>query len=95
MENSKVEAIENNYNKIEDISNSCSSLIQKIGQLQVDLFNNPDNDLEKFLGTINSSFSDIHQQIVDVSHNYNQEKLIPAKGLEAFNSAEDELNEES
>ncbi|WPR70538.1 hypothetical protein SLW70_11400 [Flavobacterium sp. NG2] len=95
MKKLNLEVIESNYNKIEDISNSCASLMQKIGQLQVDLFNNPDAKLEKFLGTINSALHDVHEQLVEVTHTYNEEKLIPAKGQEAFNSAEEELSEET
>ena len=88
-----LEVIESNYNKIEDIRNSCESLIQKIGQLQVDLFNNPDRELEKFLGQLNGSFSTLHQGIVEVSTEYENEKYLPAKGLETFNSTEEEAEE--
>lgn len=85
-----LEVIESNYNKLADISNSCESLMQKIGQLQVDLFNNPDQKLEKFLGSINGKFSAAHQEIVEVFTEYEVEKYFPAKGLETFDSTEEE-----
>lgn len=92
--NQSLEVIESNYNKLADISNSCESLMQKIGQLQVDLFNNPDAKLEKFLGNINGKFSAVHQDITTVFSEYEVEKYFPAKGLETFNSSEDETETE-
>lgn len=93
MDASKIDAIESNFHKLEDIKNSCESLIQKIGQLQVDLFNNPNAKLEKFLGNLNGSFSNLHQEITEVTSTYETDVYFPAKGLETFNSAEDELAE--
>jgi hypothetical protein len=84
------EVIESNYHKLEDIKNSCESLIQKIGQLQVDLFNYPNAKVEKVLGNWNGSFSNVHQDIVEVFTEYETEVYFPAKGIETFNSAEEE-----
>jgi ElaB/YqjD/DUF883 family membrane-anchored ribosome-binding protein len=94
MESSKIDAIESNYNKLEDIKNSCESLIQKIGHLQVDLFNNPNAKLEKFLGKLNGSFSNLQHEIAEVTTEYGTDVYYPAKGLETFNSAEEELEKE-
>ena len=93
METSKIDAIESNYHKLEDIKNSCESLMQKIGHLQVDLFNNPNANLEKFLGNLNGSMSNLHQEITEVANTYETDVYFPAKGLETFNSAEEELEE--
>ncbi|WP_418262106.1 hypothetical protein [Flavobacterium faecale] len=93
MEQSKIDAIESNFHKLEDIKNSCESLIQKIGQLQVDLFNNPDAKLEKFLGKLNGALSGSHGEIVEVTSTYETEIYMPAKGMETFNSAQEEMEE--
>lgn len=93
MDQTKLEIIESNYRKLEDINNSCESLMQKIGHLQVDLINNADRDLEKFLNNINPEFSNLHQQINEVTNNYEVNKVLPARGVETFNSAEDEAEE--
>jgi hypothetical protein len=93
MEQSKIDAIESNFHKLEDIKNSTESLIQKIGHLQVDLFNHPNAKLEKFLGKINGALSGSHSEIAEVTSEYETEIFMPAKGMEAFNSAEDELEE--
>ena len=90
MEQSEIDIIEKNFHKLEDIKNSCESLIQKIGHLQVDLFNHPNAKLEKFLGNLNGSFNTIHQDIADVTTEYETEVYYPAKGQETFNSAEEE-----
>lgn len=74
------DVIERNFHKLEDILNSTASLMGKIGQLQVDLFNDPDKDLEKFLNEINNTFSESHQKIEQVVRNYENEKVLPAKG---------------
>lgn len=71
---------EKNFHKLQDILNSTESLMGKIGQLQVDLFNNPDKDLEKFLNEINNSFSESHQKIEQTVHDYENNKVLPAKG---------------
>jgi GTP:adenosylcobinamide-phosphate guanylyltransferase len=84
------EVIESNYNKLEDLKNCCESLNQKIGYLQVDLFNHPDAKLEKFLGEFNGEMSRIHQSVIDVFSAYETDKYFPAKGIETFNSTDEE-----
>ena len=70
MEKSKLELKEEHLRKIEDIMNTCESLVEKVGHLQVDLFNDPDKDLEKALDKLNNDFSNDHQFITEVFHNY-------------------------
>lgn len=95
MEQSKIDAVESNFHKLEDIKNSCESLIQKIGHLQVDLFNFPNAKLEKFLGKLNGALSVSHSEIVEVTSAYENEVYMPAKGMETFNSAQDEMDEKA
>lgn len=91
MKEGNLEGIQSHYNKLEDIKNSYESLMQKIGQLQVDLFNKPDRDLEEFLGSLNGQLSQVQQQLADKTHKYYNEKLLPAQGLETFNSSDEEV----
>ncbi len=78
MENT--EAIISNYRKLEDIKNTTESLMGKIGQLQVDLFNNPDKELEKFLNEINNDLDATFQKIEEVVIDYEKNKVAPARG---------------
>ena len=78
MENT--EAIISNYRKLEDIKNTTESLMGKIGQLQVDLFNNPDKELEKFLNEVNNDLDATFQKIEEVVTAYEKNKVAPARG---------------
>lgn len=70
MEKSKLEIKEECLRKLEDIKNSCESLVEKVGHLQVDLFNNPDKELEKALDKLNNDFSNDHVFISELHENY-------------------------
>jgi hypothetical protein len=70
MEKTNLEIKQENLRKIEDIMNTCESLVEKVGHLQVDLFNHPDKDLEKALDKLNNDFSNDHQYITEVWHSY-------------------------
>ena len=70
MEKSNLEIKEEFLRKIEDIKNSCESLVEKVGHLQVDLFNHPDKDLEKALDKLNNDFSNNHEFITELWHAY-------------------------
>ena len=78
MEKTDLQAKEDFLRKIEDIKNSCASLVEKVGQLQVDLFNHPDKNLEKALDKLNNDFSNDHQYITEVWHGY-EEKIKDIK----------------
>ncbi len=78
MEKTKIDLMEDALNKLEDIKNSCASLVEKVGHLQVDLFNNPDKELEEALDKLNNDFSNDHQYITDVWHSY-EEKIKELK----------------
>lgn len=78
MEKTKIDLMEEHLRKIEDIMNSCASLVEKVGHLQVDLFNDSDKDLEKALDKLNNDFSNDHTYITEVWHTY-EEKIKQAK----------------
>ena len=79
MEKTNLEIKQENLRKIEDIMNTCESLVEKVGHLQVDLFNHPDKDLEKALDKLNNDFSNDHQYITEVWHSY-EAKISNLKG---------------
>lgn len=70
MEKTGIELKEEHLRKIEDIMNTCESLVEKVGHLQVDLFNDPDKDLEKALDKLNNDFSKDHDYITEIFHGY-------------------------
>jgi hypothetical protein len=73
MEKGNIEIKEEILRKLEDIKNTTESLVVKIGHLQVDLFNYPDKELEKFLDTLNKAFSDKHVLITEVFNKHEDE----------------------
>lgn len=70
MEKSDSELKEEFLRKLEDIKNSCESLVEKVGHLQVDLFNHPDKELEKALDKLNNDFSNDHAFITELCESY-------------------------
>ena len=70
MEKASIEQQEEFLRKLEDIKNSCESLVEKVGHLQVDLFNYPNKDLEKKLEKLNNDFSNQHIYISEVTETY-------------------------
>ena len=70
MQKTELELREEHLRKIEDIMNSCESLVEKVGHLQVDLFNHPDKELEKALDKLNNDFSKDHEFITELFHSY-------------------------
>ena len=70
MEKSDLELRREYLRKLEDIKNSCESLVEKVGHLQVDLFNHPDKELEKVLDKLNNDFSNDHAFITKACEAY-------------------------
>lgn len=58
--------------KLEDILNSQQSLIEKIGVIQVDLFNAPDSALEKRLDDLNALSNDNFEVMTTLIEDYRQ-----------------------
>lgn len=73
MEKGSIEIKEDVLRKLEDIKNTAESLVVKIGHLQVDLFNHPDKELEKFLDSLNKAFSDKHVLISEICNKHEEE----------------------
>lgn len=73
MEKGSIEIKEDVLRKLEDIKNTAESLVVKIGHLQVDLFNHPDKELEKFLDSLNKAFSEKHVLITEACTNLEEE----------------------
>ena len=57
MEPEEISAIHTIQSKLEDIQRSQVALVQKLAQLQLDLIDQPDQDLEDGLGDLYSSAS--------------------------------------
>lgn len=73
MEKGNIEIKEEILRKLEDIKNTTESLVVKVGHLQVDLFNYPNKELEKFLDTLNKAFSEKHLLISDIFNKHEDE----------------------
>ena len=56
--------------KNEDIKNTTESLVEKVGQLQLEFFNHSDKDLEKVFAKLNNDFSNAHLYITEIWHEY-------------------------
>lgn len=72
MEKSELELDQEVLRKLVDLKNSCQSLVEKIGQLQVDLFDHPDKDLEGSLDKLNNDFSKNHARILEICETYEE-----------------------
>lgn len=70
MEKSKFEIMEDILVKLEDIKNSQESLIEKVGYIQVELFNHPDAELEDELGQLNKWESELYEFVEKMIDNY-------------------------
>ena len=79
MEKTSLETKDEFLRKIEDIKISCESLVEKVGHLQVDLFNHPDKELETALDKLNNDFSNHHEFITELWHAY-EAKVNALKG---------------
>lgn len=66
MKDKELDAFKEILTKLEDIKNSQESVVEKIGQVQVDLFNTPDKELETKLDELLTNTSNAHEFIVDL-----------------------------
>jgi len=60
----------NNYVKLLDILNSQESIAEKVGVIQVELFNHPDAKLEKELNTVATLVADAYTKINNITQDY-------------------------
>ncbi|RMF23953.1 MAG: hypothetical protein D6765_12370 [Bacteroidetes bacterium] len=70
MEKSNIEIMEDILVKLQDISNSQESLIEKVGVIQVELFNHPDKELENQLNKVLTQASNLHELIGTIIQEY-------------------------
>lgn len=77
-EKNKLEIMSHNIEKMEDISHSQISLLDKVTHVLNDLMNNPDQDLENKLNEVYSNASknaDLIKEILDeYTMKYNESK---------------------
>jgi hypothetical protein len=70
MEKTELDYKKDIMRKLVDIKNSQESLIEKIGHVQVDLFNHPDKTLEEKLNQMNTDASNEYELIGQVIEDY-------------------------
>lgn len=73
-DSSKVEVMSSILVKMEDLENSQQSLIGKIGQIEVDLFEINSPDLDKELAKVIDRASETLDIIVAAKNNFNEKK---------------------
>ncbi|MCT7904921.1 Uncharacterised protein [Candidatus Ornithobacterium hominis] len=67
---SKIETMNSVLNKMEDIKNTQQSLIEKLGQVQVDLFEIQSEELDKELEKVHQSSADSLDIITNAIENF-------------------------
>lgn len=77
----QVEVMKSVLNKLEDIRNTQQSLIEKIGQVQVDLFDIQSKELDKKLEKVHQMASDSLDVIDDAMENFEIKKNALEQGL--------------
>lgn len=70
MEQAKYDQMQTMLNKLEDIKNSQESIIDKINHVITDLFQNPDNDLEKVMEGAHQRASDNVDKLREAMEEY-------------------------
>lgn len=68
MEKTELDYKKDILRKLVDIKNSQESLIEKIGRIQVDLFNHPDKPLEEKMDQMNTDASKEFEFIDQLSY---------------------------
>lgn len=70
MQKTKLDILTDFQKKLEDILNSQESLVEKMGHVQVDLFNHPDKELEKAMEDMATQASNTHAFIKETVDAY-------------------------
>ncbi|WP_017733922.1 hypothetical protein [Nafulsella turpanensis] len=68
MNKSKLDELKSIQSSLEDLHNSQEAIIQKVGQLEVNLMNNPDKEVEEGLTEVYSNASanaDLVKELLD------------------------------
>lgn len=66
MEETKIDKMEAMMNKLSDLQNSQESIIEKIGSIQVDLFEMDDDDIEEMVNDIDSRAKTTQEHIQEL-----------------------------
>lgn len=77
----KVEKMKSVLNKMEDIKNTQQSLIEKLGQVQVDLFEIKSEDLDKELEKVHQSAANSLDIIANAMENFEIKKNKIEQGV--------------
>lgn len=77
----QLEVMKSVLNKLEDIRNTQQSLIEKVGQVQVDLFEIQSKELDEKLDKIHQSASDSIDVIADAIENFEIKKNAIEQGV--------------
>lgn len=70
MEQAKYDEMQKMLHKLEDIKNSQKSVIDKINHVITDLFQNPDQDLEKGMEDAHQKASENEERIEGLIENF-------------------------
>lgn len=70
MDQAKLDHMRSTLNKLEDIKNTQSSLIDKINHVITDLFQHPDKNLEKVMEDAHQKASDNIDQVREAMEEY-------------------------
>lgn len=70
MDQEKLDHMRSTLNKLEDIKNTQSSLIDKINHVITDLFQHPDKNLEKVMEDAHQKASDNIDQVREAMEEY-------------------------
>lgn len=72
MNDKEIENLNEILTKLQDIKNSQESVVEKIGQVQVDLFNTPDKNLEGKLDEYLTNSSNSYEFIKNLTEAFEQ-----------------------
>ena len=70
METTKVDVMKEILAKLQDLLNNQEVLIEKFAKVQIQLFENPDAELEEFLNDLSNSQSQRHDTLKEFIENY-------------------------
>ena len=71
---SKIEKMESILTKMEDLKNSQQSLIEKVGQIQVELFDMESKDLDAHIEKVSKAASNAFDEISEAIEEFEEKK---------------------
>ena len=76
MEKTTIDLMNDILVKLEDIQNSQKSIIEKVSQVQIELFEMPDKELDDSLGTVFQSASEAFDSLKLAIEDYTIKKNV-------------------